>query len=154
MAAGKQHHLEFGGSPVGVEFDGSLHFRLAYRIPHISVSQDFTEQTARQIRYALVATVGPERPFYHRYYYVVLDVRMIGNWEPGSEEFVQALRERLRGLGGELFLVADRPVPLPDEFPRYASPEEALEAARELRAQHRQEKLGSAGTRCDYSASG
>ena len=86
MAAGHQHHLEFGGSPVGTEFDGAIQFRLVDRIPHISVSDDFTPKTARQIRYHLVATVGPERPFYHRHQYVVLDVRMIGNWEQGAGE--------------------------------------------------------------------
>src|SRR5687767_8555415 len=118
MAAGHQHHLEFGGSPVSTEFDGSLQFRLFDRLPVISVSQGFTEYTARQVRYALVASVGPERPFYHRYEYVILDVRMIGQWLPGSGEFVGALRERLRKIGGELFLVTTTQVPVPASVPR------------------------------------
>lgn len=133
----KQHLLEYGGSPVGTEFDGQLQFRLVDRIPHISVSHEFTEQTARQIRYALVATVGPERPYYHRYYYVVLDVRMISSWAPGAGEFVTALRERMKALGGELFVVATVPIPVGEGVPVFPTVEEALEAARTLRAERR-----------------
>lgn len=142
MAAGHQHHLEYGGSPVGTEFDGSLQFRLVDRIPHISVSQDFTEKTARQIRYSLVATVGPERPFYHRYLYVVLDVRMIGEWHAGSGEFVGALRDRMRNIGGELFLVATDTVPVPGQVPAFPTAEEAIAAAKKLRAERRAAALG------------
>ena len=138
MAAGhEQHRLEFGGSHVGTEFSGSLQFRLVDRIPVISVSHDFTEETARAIRYHLVATVGPERPFYHRYFYVVLDVRMISRWAPGSGEFVGALRERMQQLGGELFLVATAEVPVPAGVPIHATPEEAVAAAKQLRAERR-----------------
>lgn len=134
---GNQHFLEFGGSPVGTEFDGSLQFRLVDRIPVISVSQDFTEKTARQVRYELVATVGPERPFYHRHYYVVLDVRMIGEWKAGSGEFVGALRERMKKLGGDLFLVATTKVPVPGSVPTFETSDEAIAAAKKLRADNR-----------------
>jgi len=139
----KQHTLEFGGSPVGTEFDGSLQFQLVDRIPWISVSQEFSEATARQIRYALVATVGPERPFYHRYYYVVLDVRMISRWLPGAAEFVNALRDRMQRLGGELVLVATDRIPVSDAIPLRDSPEAALEHARHLRAEKRLAMLQS-----------
>ena len=142
MAAGHQHHLEYGGSPVSIEFDGSLQFRLFDRLPVISVSQDFTEHTARQVRYALVSTVGPERPFYHRYTHVILDVRMIGEWLPGTGEFVGALRERLRKLGGELFLVTTVQVPVPSDVPRYETAEEAVAAAKTMRAEQRAAVLG------------
>ena len=142
MAAGHQHHLEFGGSPVGTEFDGSLQFRRVDRIPVISVSHDFTEQTARQIRYALVATVGPERPFYHRYQFVVLDVRMVGEWRPGGGDFVGALRERMKNLGGDLFLVSTEPVPVPSGVPLFETPEAALDAAKTMRAEKRAAVLG------------
>jgi hypothetical protein len=137
MAAGHQHHLEYGGSPVGTEFDGSLQFRLVDRIPHISVSHEFSELTARQIRYALVSTVGPERPFYHRYLYVVLDVRMISEWLPGGGDFVGALRDRMQQIGGELFLVTTQPVPVPDSVRRYETVDEAVAAAKEMRAERR-----------------
>ena len=138
MAVGheKQHRLECGGSHVGTEFDGKLQFRLVDRIPHISVSHEFSELTARQVRYALVATVGPERPFYHRYRYVVLDVRMISDWLPGSGEFVVALRERMQKLGGDLFLVATQPVPAPG-VPTFATADEAIAAAKQMRAERR-----------------
>lgn len=141
MAAGHQHHLEFGGSPVTTEFDGKLSFRLVDRIPHISVSHEFSEMTARQVRYSLVATVGPERPYYHRYTFVVLDVRMISDWLPGAGDFVGALRDRLKNLGGELFVVATQPIPVPAAVPIHATAEEAIAAAKELRAERRAASL-------------
>jgi hypothetical protein len=137
MAAGHQHHLEFGGSPVGTEFDGSLQFQAIDRIPVIAVSHDFTEQTARQIRYALVATVGPERPFYHRHYYVVLDVRMINDWLPGGGQFVDALRARMQQIGGELFIVTTTEIPVSASVPKYETVDEAVAAAKQMRAERR-----------------
>jgi hypothetical protein len=136
-AHARQHQLEFGGSPVGTEFDGSLQFRLVDRVPHISVSHEFTEKTARQIRYALVATVGPERPYYHRHFYVVLDVRMISEWAEGAGGFVGALRDRMQRIGGELFLVTELPAPVPGDIPTYPTADEAIRAAKELRAERR-----------------
>jgi len=141
MAAGHQHHLEFGGSPVSTEFDGSLQFRTVDRIPVIAVSQDFTGKTARQIRYALVATVGPERPYYHRHLYVVLDVRMIDAWEPGSGEFVKALRDRMNHIGGELFVVAEGEIPVSADVARFETTEAAVDAAKKLRAERRAASL-------------
>ena len=141
MASGHQHHLEYGGSPVGTEFDGSLHFESLDRIPHISVSQDFTEKTARQIRYHLVATVGPERPYYHRHHYVILDVRMIGRWMPGSGDFVNALHDRMHRIGGELFLVATTEIPVSSAIPTFETVEEALAAAKALRKERREASL-------------
>jgi hypothetical protein len=141
MAAGHQHHLEYGGSPVGTEFDGSLHFKLIDRIPVIAVSHEFSEKTARQIRYELVSTVGPERPFYHRWQYVVLDVRMISEWLPGAGEFVAALRSRLVKIGGELFIVATEQIPVSAEIPRSETVEGAAAAAKELRAERRAASL-------------
>lgn len=137
MASGEQHHLEFGGSPVTTEFPGKLQFRRVDRIPVISLSHTFDEETAREVRYALVATVGPERPFYHRYLYVVLDVRMVGRWAEKSGEFVAALRDRMRNLGGELFVVAEEKIPVPGDTRIYPTPQEAISAAKELRAEQR-----------------
>lgn len=142
MAADKQHQMEFGGSHVTSEFDGKLQFRVVDRIPHISVSHEFSELTARQIRYALVATVGPERPFYHRYQYVVLDTRMITEWLAGSGEFVGALRGRLQKLGGELFLVDTRDVPVTGGVPKFDTVDEAVAAAKRMRAERRAASLG------------
>src|SRR4051812_4619191 len=107
----KQHALEFGGSPVSTEFPGQLQFALADRIPILVLSQTFDEEAARAVRYSLVATVGPERPFYHRYPDVVLDVRMVTSWAEGAGSFVNQLRERLKKLGGDLFVVATDQIP-------------------------------------------
>jgi hypothetical protein len=146
MAAGKQHYLEYGGSHVTTEFDGKLQFRLVDRIPHISVSHEFNELTARQIRYALVGTVGPERPFYHRYQYVVLDTRMITEWLPGASDFVSALRQRLQKLGGELFLVHTGEVYVPGDIPKFETADEAIAAAKLMRAERRAAALGLPAT--------
>jgi hypothetical protein len=137
----KQHFLEFGGSPVGTEFPGQLQFRLVDRIPHLSVSHTFDEVAAREIRYCLVATVGPERPFYHRYRYVVLDVRMISRWAPGGAEFVVALRERLKKLGGDLFVVTTQPIPNGGTLETHETVEAAVAAAKRLRADRRSQAL-------------
>lgn len=156
MAHASQHALEYGGSPVGVEFDGSLSFRKQDRIPILTVSSVFTEHTARQIRYCLVATVGEERPFYHRYPFVVLDLRMVEGWEPGAAEFVAALRRRLCELGGELAVVlppkpapADAPRepdrgPLSAEIPAFLTVEEAHATLRQLRHERRMAAIRAA----------
>jgi hypothetical protein len=143
MASGNQHRLEFGGSHVTTEFDGSLQFRLVDRIPVISVSHEFTDLTARQIRYALVATVGPERPYYHRYHWVVLDVRMISEWQAGAGEFVNKLRERMKTIGGELFVVATEKIPVGSGVPVFPTAEEAVEAAKSARGEKRRAVLSA-----------
>jgi len=137
----KQHALEYGGSPVGTEFPGQHHFRLVDRIPHLSVSHQFDEQAAREVRYCLVATVGPERPFYHRYRYVVLDVRMVNAWSEGGGEFVSALRERLKKLGGDLFVVTTQPIPGSGSLQTHETPDAAIAAAKALRAERRAQAL-------------
>ena len=83
--------------------------------------------------YALVATVGPERPYYHRYHWVVLDVRMISEWQAGAGEFVNKLRERMKTIGGELFVVATEKIPVGSGVPVFPTAEEAVEAAKSAR---------------------
>ena len=143
MAVGheKQHQLEYGGSPVSTEFPGQLQFRLVDRIPVLDLSQDFDEEAARAIRYSLVATVGPERPYYHRYYDVVLDVRMVTHWHPSAGQFVADLRTRMKKLGGDLFVVATEPTPVPGELLVFETAEEAVAAARTQRAERRRKAL-------------
>jgi hypothetical protein len=131
MAEGhaQRHQVEFGGSPVSTEFDGRLGFDLIDRIPVFTLSHDFSEHAARQIRYALVSTWGPERPFYQRYEWVVIDIRMVTGWAEGAGRFLTQLRDRLRQIGGrfrapdgaelwggDLVLVAYDTSMLPGEF--------------------------------------
>ncbi len=130
----QRHQLEFGGSPVSTEFDGSLQFKMQDRIPIFVVSQDFTAHTARQIRYGLVATWGPERPFYQRYQWVILDLRMVTSWEEGTPAFVGQLRDRLRQLGGDLVLVAYDTSMLPGEYTVAETVEAAVALVNERRA--------------------
>lgn len=144
MAHGEQHHLEFGGSPVSTEFPGKLQFKLVDRIPVIAVSHTFNEETARQVRYELVATVGPERPFYQRYFFIVLDLRMVSAWGAGGGAFVDALRQRMQSLGGELFIVATTDIPVSAAVPRFEAQEDAIAAAKDARARHRAAQLQTA----------
>jgi hypothetical protein len=143
MAVGheKQHQLEFGGSPVTTEFPGQLQFRLADRIPVLVLSQTFDEEAARAVRYSLVATVGPERPYYHRYPDVVLDVRMVTGWADGAGDFVNALRDRLKKLAGDLFVVATVAIPVSSEVRIFETVEEAVAAAKTNRAERRRKAL-------------
>jgi len=144
MAGGheQRHSLEFGGSPVATEFDGSLSFQSVDRIPIFTISQGFSALTARQIRYGLVATWGPERPGYQRYQWVILDLRMVSGWEAGTPQFVAQLRDRLRQLGGDLVLVAHDPSMLPGEFRVDETPEAAIATVKALRAEARAAALG------------
>lgn len=137
----KQHQLEFGGSPVTTEFPGQLQFRLVDRIPVLVLSQDFDEEAARAIRYSLVATVGPERPFYIRYFDVVLDVRMVTHWHASAGQFVADLRTRMKKLGGDLFVIATEQIPVPGELRVFETAEEAITAAKEQRTERRRKAL-------------
>jgi hypothetical protein len=126
--------LEFGGSPVATEFDGKLAFDLIDRIPIFTAAHDFSAHTARQIRYGLVATWGPERPFYQRYQWVILDVRLVTGWEDGAPAFVHQLRDRLRSLDGDLVLVGGDTSMLPDDYTTADSIEAAVALVKERRA--------------------
>lgn len=139
MAAGHdaRHQLEFGGSPVGTEFDGKLGFRFIDRIPVFVASHAFSSHTARQIRYALVSTWGPERPFYQRYQWVIVDVRMVDGWEENTPQFLAQLRDRLRGFGGDLVLVAYETSSLPGEFLTAETVDAAVELVQGRRAEAR-----------------
>jgi hypothetical protein len=145
MAEGhaQRHQVEFGGSPVGTEFDGKLAFKLVDRVPIFTTSHEFTAHTARQIRYALVSTWGPERPFYQRYQWVAIDVRMVTGWEPGAPGFLAQLRDRLRQLGGDLVLVAYDTSALPGEFATAETVEAAVEQVHQRRDAARALMLGA-----------
>jgi len=144
MAEGhaQRHQVEIGGSPVSTEFDGKLSFKLLDRVPVFTASHDFTAHTARQIRYALVSTWGPERPFYQRYQWVILDIRMVTGWEPGAPGFVAQLRDRLGSLGGDLVLVAYDTSTLEGEYRTAESVEAAVERVHQLRDDARTSIVG------------
>ena len=48
MSEEQQHSLEFGGSPVKADFDGTIGYQLVNRVPVITVSYTFSALTARQ----------------------------------------------------------------------------------------------------------
>jgi hypothetical protein len=111
------------------------------RIPILVTAHHFNAWTARQIRYALVATWGPERPFYQRYQWVILDVRMTDRWEEGAPQFVAQLRDRLQQLGGDLVLVAYDTSMLPGEYRAAETVEDAVAMVKEERDRLRRETL-------------
>ena len=84
---------------------------------------------------------GPERPFYQRYQWVILDVRMTDRWEEGAAGFVGQLRDRLRQLGGNLVLVAYDTSMLPGEYPVAETVEQAVAMVKEERDRLRRETL-------------
>lgn len=137
-----QHVIEFGGSAVSSEFPGRLKYDLKVRIPVIAASGDFDAETARGLRYMLIATWGPERPSYQRYPYVVLDLRMVQSYDDGASGFIGQLRDRLRQLGGDLFVALRGEPPTSGELQTFATADEALEAARDQRRADRAEALG------------
>ena len=66
---------------------------------------------------------------------------MIGRWMPGSGDFVNALRQRMERIGGELFLVATTEIPVSSAIPTFETVEEALVAAKALRKERREASL-------------
>jgi hypothetical protein len=71
----------------------------------------------------------------------VLDLRMVTQWADGAGGFVAALRDRMRNIGGELYVVSESPIPAPGDTRVYPTPDAAIAAAKELRAEHRTRAL-------------
>jgi hypothetical protein len=136
--SGPQHALEFGGSHVGRDFDGTINFRLHGDVPVITVSYTFGATTARQFRYLMGATLSPQEYHFHqRYQYLVVDLRAVTGWIDDTPEFVAETRETMRRLGGELYLVAYDAPALLGSFPTFETVDEALAAVNADREQKR-----------------
>jgi hypothetical protein len=134
----RQHELEFGGSHVRSDFDGTIHFRLADGIPVITVSYTFGDTTARQFRYLMGATLAPQEYHFHqRHQYLVTDLRAVTSWATESAAFMGEIREAMRGLGGELHLVTYDASMLPGAFAVHETVDEALEAIKATREKAR-----------------
>src|SRR5262245_33087743 len=104
--AAREHELEFGGSEVRGGFDGTRRSRLRDAVPILTVSYTFDETTARQFPYLMGATLGPQEYHFHqRYQYLVVDLRPVTAWRGEAPAFMGEVREAMRRMGGDLFLV-------------------------------------------------
>src|SRR6476646_3556868 len=129
MSEEQQHALEFGGSPVKNDFDGTIAFRLLNRVPVITVSYTFDALTTRQFRYLMLGTFEQESPFYQRYKDCILDVRAVTAWREDAAQFLTTARDTFRGLGGDLYVVTYETSPLPPGLQTFESVDEAMQAA-------------------------
>jgi hypothetical protein len=130
----RQHELEFGGSEVKEDFDGTINFSLRDAIPVITVSYTFNDTTARQFRYLMGATLAPQEYHFHqRYQFLVVDLRPVTGWRGEAPAFMGEVRDALRRLGGDLFVVTYEAAKLPGEFLVYETVDEALDAVKATR---------------------
>jgi hypothetical protein len=134
----RQHDLEFGGSHVHSDFDGTINFRLADAIPVITISYTFGDTTARQFRYLMGATLGPQEYHFHqRYQYLVVDLRPVTAWKEGAAQFMAEVRDALQRVGGELHVVTYDASKLAGDFAVHETVDEALDAIKETRQRAR-----------------
>jgi hypothetical protein len=133
MSHDSQHLLEFGGSKVDEEFDGTIAFSLIDRIPVITVSHTFWAKTARQFRYLMDGSLGSEKPFHYQYNWAIADLRMVSEYRDDTPQFLAGVRDALRRLRGDLYVVTYQPEILGGEFRTFETVEEAIAAVKEAR---------------------
>jgi hypothetical protein len=133
MAHEAQHDLEFGGSRITEEFDGTISFTLIDRIPVLTISHTFWAHTARQFRYLMNGSLDVEKPFHQSYNWAIADLRMVSEYRDETPWFLADTRDALRRLGGDLLVVTYQPELLPEGFRTFESVEEAVAAAKKGR---------------------
>jgi hypothetical protein len=133
MAHDTQHLIEFGGSPVANEFDGTISFKLVDRIPVISISHTFWAHTARQFRYFMNGSLDREKPFHYAYNWVIADLRMVSEYRDDVLAFLERTRDTLQSLRGGMVVVTYQPEILPAGFQAFETVDEAVAAVKEAR---------------------
>src|SRR5438046_9604691 len=88
MAHDSQHVIEFGGSKVDEEFDGTIAFSLIDRIPVITISHTFWAHTARQFRYLMNGSLESEKPIHQQYNWAIADLRMVSDYRDDTPLFL------------------------------------------------------------------
>jgi hypothetical protein len=131
-----QHVLEFGGSKVDEEFDGTIAFSLIDRIPVITISHTFWAHTARQFRYLMNGSLEHEKPFHQQYNWAIVDLRMVSDFRDDTPQFLAEVRDTFRRLGGDLVAVTYQPELLPEGFKTFEAVDEAVAAVKEARRRH------------------
>jgi hypothetical protein len=135
MANDSQHVIEFGGSTVDEEFDGTISFRLEDRIPVITISHTFWAHTARQFRYLMNGSLDVEKPFHQQYNWAIADLRMVSEFRDDTPPFLAEVRDALRRLRGDLMVVTYQPDVLPEGFRTFETVDDAVAAVKEARRQ-------------------
>jgi hypothetical protein len=133
MSHESQHFLEFGGSPIAEEFDGTISFQLIDRIPIITISHTFWAHTARQFRYLMNGSLDKEKPFHQSYNWAIADLRMVSEYRDDVLPFLEHTRDELRGLRGDLVAVTYQPEILPPGFRTFETVDEAVAAVKQDR---------------------
>jgi hypothetical protein len=133
MAHDSQHVIEFGGSKVDEEFDGTISFSLIDRIPLITVSHTFWAHTARQFRYLMNGSLDVEKPFHQQYNWAIADLRMVSDYRDDTPKFLAEVRDSLRRLRGDLVVVTYQTQVLPEGFKSFETVDEAVAAVKEAR---------------------
>jgi hypothetical protein len=133
-----QHELEFGGSQVASDSDGTIKFDLINAIPVITLSYTFGDTSARQFRYLMGATLAPQEYHFHqRYRNLIVDLRAVTAWQGEAASLLADTRDSLRRLGGDLYVVSYDASALPGEFQIFETVNEALEALKAAQQQAR-----------------
>jgi hypothetical protein len=133
MSHEAQHLLEFGGSKVDEEFDGTIAFSLIDRIPVITISHTFWAHTARQFRYLMNGSLDSVKPFHQRYNWAIVDLRMVSDYRDNTLQFLAETRDTFRRLGGDVVVVTYCPEVLPEGFKTFETVDEAAAAVKEAR---------------------
>ena len=133
MAHDSQHIIEFGGSKVDEEFDGTIAFSLIDRIPVITISHTFWAHTARQFRYLMNGSLDVEKPSHQQYNWAIADLRMVSDYRDEPPLFLAGVRDALRRLRGDLMVVTYQPEVLPEGFKTFETVDEAVAAVKEAR---------------------
>lgn len=133
MSHESQHLIEFGGSTVDAEFDGTIAFSLIDRIPLITISHTFWAHTARQFRYLMNGSMGVEKPFHQQYNWAIVDLRMVSDYRDNTPEFLSEAQGSLRRLRGDLVAVTYQPELLPDSLKTFETVPDAVAWVKEAR---------------------
>lgn len=133
MSQEAQHQLEFGGSKIDAEFDGTIAFSLVDRIPVITISHAFWAHTARQFRYLMNGSLDVEKPFHQQYNWAIADLRMVSSYRDETPQFLAEARDSLRRLRGDLVVVTYQPELLPEGFKTFETVDEAVTAVKAAR---------------------
>jgi hypothetical protein len=133
MSDEAQHLLEFGGSPVDEEFDGTIAFSLIDRIPVLTISHTFWSHTARQFRYLMNGSLDVEKPFHQQYNWAIADLRMVSDYRDNTLQFLADARDALRRLRGDLVAVTYQPEVLPGDFKSFDTVDDAVAWVKETR---------------------
>jgi len=135
----KEKEIVFGRWANSLE-ESAVNFQMLDRTPTFIVTYSFGDEAIDKLRILFATTFDPHLSRV-KYHFAIFDLRGVTVLYPSGMAFLQDLRDRLRGMGGELFIAVNtrrlneedrRRLEL--EFAVSSSLEDALIRAREARA--------------------